>query len=100
MATQSMSGWDSALQGAAETLGGNTVGAITLARGCVSSSVDATTGMTVYTIAVAWQGQTDAFVPTAFPNTPVGAQNCAINLYSAETQRRVVWTTLEVANLQ
>ena len=104
--TQSMNHWDSALQGAAEvgTINGTSakIGAITSARGCVSSTVNTsvTPNITVYTIAVVWQGQTDGFVPTSFPNVPSGAANCGINLYGAETQRRLVWTTLEIANLQ
>lgn len=78
--------WNSILQGSAETKSGSSVGAMIGARGCVS--FDSATS--VYTVAVAWQGMNDTFTPVV---------NCAKNLYGSETKRRVVWTTLRVANL-
>jgi len=92
--------WSGLLQGAAETLGGASVGAMVGARGCVSYDgatelldpvgvAIPTTG--IYTVAVAWQGTTDTFAPTV---------NCANTLYGAETRRRVVSTTFRLGYLK
>jgi type IV pilus assembly protein PilV len=86
LALNDMTAWDGFLNGNSETQGGNAVGAMIGARGCVS--FDATTNS--YTVAIAWQGITDVAAP---------AVSCANNLYGAETKRRVVWTTLSIANL-
>ncbi len=87
LADSGMAEWDQILQGAAEAAGGGgSVGAMAGARGCVS--FDPLTN--VYTVAVAWQGMTDTFVPVV---------NCARGLYGPETRRRVVWTTLQIAKL-
>lgn len=93
---------DSMLKGATEAKGGAVVGAILGARGCVSYDaatelLDGATppapiaGTGIYTAAVAWQGLSATTVPSS---------NCAKNLYSAETQRRVVATTFRRANLR
>jgi len=90
-AVNSMTNWDSELIGNAERSSGNAkIGAIVGGRGCVSVANDPTTGIPTYTISVAWQGLSDSFAPT---------QNCGKGLYGAETRRRVVWTTLQIANL-
>lgn len=89
LANSDLAEWDRALQGAAETSGVAQVGAMAGARGCVSFDTLTST----YTIAVAWQGMTDTFAPVV---------NCANGLYGPEppaTRRRVVWTTLKIANL-
>lgn len=86
-ATSDLSLIDSALQGAAESLSGNPIGAMLGARACVS--YDTTTEE--YTVAVAWQG---------LSNTVVPASNCAKALYGQETLRRVVSTTLKLAKLK
>ncbi|HZE61703.1 MAG TPA: type IV pilus modification protein PilV [Burkholderiales bacterium] len=88
---------DEMLLGAGETLGGNQVGAMLGARTCVG--FDAATQ--AYTVAIAWQGTTATFSPASWPtaNNPAVARNCALNLYGADTQRRVVWTTIMVASL-
>jgi len=86
-ALSAMNEWDQSLQGAAEVSGGASAGAMTGARGCVS--FDATTN--TYTVAVAWQGLSDLFVPVV---------NCANGAYGPETMRRLVWTTLQIANLK
>lgn len=103
MVQSSLDSWDSELQGAAElSSGGANVGAISSARGCVSSSVNAG-GYTIYTVAVVWQGQTPLFSPVNFPNVPAGAANCAKDLYDSDgtdRQRRLVWTTVQIASLQ
>lgn len=78
---------DLRLRGSAETKGGNPVGAMIGARGCVS--FDAATS--IYTVVIAWQGLTDTFTPV---------KSCANGRYgAAETKRRAVWTTLRIANL-
>lgn len=99
MADAAIVEWNDLLKGAAETLGGNSVGAIVDARGCIS--YDATTevlsaaaapisGTGVYTVAIAWQGSTDTITPTV---------NCGNNLYGSETKRRVVSTTFRLAEI-
>ena len=86
LAVNDMTAWDGFLNGNSETQGGNAVGAMIGARGCVS--FDSTTN--TYTVAVAWQGMADMPAPTV---------SCGNNLYGAETKRRVVWTTLSIASL-
>lgn len=92
--------WNSLLQGAAETKGGVSVGAMNGARGCIS--YDAWSELTdpsggiigntgIYTVAVAWQGTTDTFAPTV---------NCANGLYGTAARRRVVSTTFRLAVLR
>ncbi|OFW18290.1 MAG: type IV pilus modification protein PilV [Acidobacteria bacterium RIFCSPLOWO2_02_FULL_65_29] len=105
MAVAAMTEWNNALQGAAETKGGASVGAIVGARGCVS--YDATTelldgagavmsGTGIYTVAVAWQGTSSTIAPTAscgkglYPPAPAAAD---------ETIRRAVSTTFRLARL-
>lgn len=90
-ANNAMSVWDSELTGTAERSGANaSLGAMVGARGCVTVANDPGTGIATYTIMVAWQGTTDSFAPTLA---------CGNNLYGAETKRRLVWTTLQIANL-
>lgn len=98
-ANASIAEWDALLQGAAETKGGGSVGAMVGARGCASYDAAselldaggaAMSGTGVYTVTVAWQGTADTFAP---------AVNCANNLYGAETRRRVVSTTFRLARL-
>jgi type IV pilus assembly protein PilV len=86
LAVNDMTAWDGFLNGNSETQGGNAVGAMIGARGCVS--FDAATN--IYTVAVAWQGIADMPAPT---------MSCGNNLYGAETKRRIVWTTLSIASL-
>lgn len=82
-----MSEWQNTLLGASETLGGNSVGAMIGARGCITETDPVND---IYTIAVAWQGLTDTAVP---------AVACGNGLYGNETRRRVLWTTLRIASL-
>src|SRR3954469_8244342 len=88
---------DEMLLGAGEKLAGNQVGAMLGARTCVGFD----TATQSYTVAIAWQGTTATFSPASWPaaNNPAVARNCALNLYGADTQRRVVWTTIMVASL-
>src|SRR5262245_16940494 len=86
LAVNDMTAWNGFLNGNSEMQGGNAVGAMIGARGCVS--FDAATN--TYTVAVAWQGIADM---------PAPAVSCGDNLYGPETKRRVVWTTLTIASL-
>ena len=87
---------DNMLLGAAETMGGGKVGAMIGARACIGFD---TTSQS-YTVAVAWQGNAQTFSPQSWTAAPNVAKYCGKDLYGAETQRRVVWTTLIIANLQ
>lgn len=99
-ALQDMTDWNGLLNGAAETFGGGSVGAMIGARGCVSYGAGtelldkngiAIPGSGIYTIAVAWQG---------LSKTAVATPNCAQGLYGAnDAQRRVVSLTLRVGSL-
>lgn len=83
-ATQDLQDWKSLLLGAAESSGGNSVGAILAARGCVTKN--ATTG--VFQVAVAWQGVQSAGAP------PAGI-TCGSGSYGTDdAQRRAVSVTL------
>ena len=87
-ANADLAAWDSLLKGAAETMNGAQVGAMIGARGCVSY----TAASGVYLVSVAWQGLGDTAAPGA-------GLACGTGLYGAEAKRRVVSTTLKIANL-
>ena len=87
VALADMSAWSTELLGAAETQGGNQVGAMIGARGCITNG-----GGGVFTISVAWQGMSNTAAPPA-------ALTCGTGLYGNEALRRVVSTTLQVATL-
>lgn len=99
-ALQDMMDWSSQLEGAAEISGGNKIGAMTGARGCIyytaGSEVTDKNGVTIpgsgiYTIAVAWQG---------LSSTVTATPNCAQGLYGADdANRRVVSLTMRMASL-
>lgn len=101
IAIQDMNDWSALLAGAAEKAGGANAGAMIGARGCVSYDatqevISATTGLPIagsgaYVVAVAWQGLGDTFAPVGL--------NCGKNLYGSETKRRVVSSTIRIANL-
>jgi type IV pilus assembly protein PilV len=84
-----------ALQGAAEVLGANQVGALIGGRGCIEDI-----GGGEYLLTVAWQGQ----APIAAPPASVG---CAANQYNGaagtpcvnDLCRRVVTTVVRIATL-
>ena len=89
LAVQDMQAWNDLLLGASEKTGGTTnVGAMIGARGCIS--YDATANL--YTVSVAWQGVGVTFAPQS-------GQNCGLNQYGDERQRRVVTMTLRMATL-
>jgi type IV pilus assembly protein PilV len=87
--------WCNALQGAAEVLGANQVGAMVGGRGCIEDI-----GGGEYLVTVAWQGQ----APIAAPPASVG---CGANLYNGavgtpcvnDLCRRVVTTVVRIATL-
>lgn len=88
--------WCQALQGAAETSGTSSVGAMVGGRGCVESI-----GSGQYMITVAWQGLTPI-------SAPPSAVACGQNLYNSATAgakcvndlcRRVLTTIVSVATL-
>lgn len=104
--------WNNELLGATETftdpVSGTTTnsGAMIGARGCVS--YDSTTeihnytngaaipGTGLYTVAIAWQGESDSFQP---PVSTVPALNCATGLYGPETRRRIVWLSFRIGSI-
>lgn len=99
-AVTSLNEWSDLLEGAAETKGGASVGAMVGARGCVNynaaselldSTAAAIPGTGIYTVAVAWQGTTDTFAPTV---------NCANGLFPTEARRRVVSSQFRLAFLK
>lgn len=87
---------DQMLQGYAEQLSGGQVGAMIGARACIG--FNSTTQ--AYTVAVAWQGAGPTYSPASWTSAPAVAANCALNLYGTDTQRRVVWNSIVVANLR
>jgi type IV pilus assembly protein PilV len=86
---------DQMMVGSSEKIGAGTVGAMLGARACIGFD----TASQSYTVAIAWQGTTSTFSPASWPTGPAIAKNCALNLYGADTQRRVVWTTIVIASL-
>ena len=81
--------WDSMLKGAGEIQGGQKVGAMIGARGCITQ-VDAANR--VSRVSVAWQGRAG----TAAPADTCGQ---AANAYGGDLKRRVVSTTVRIAKL-
>lgn len=87
LADADMAAWDDLLEGASETVGGNNVGGLAGARGCIYFDIGPPKAVTV---AVAWQGEAESGAP---------ADNCATGLYGDESLRRVVNDTLSFAEL-
>lgn len=87
--------WCAALQGAAETLSGNQVGAMVGARACIENIA-----ASEYLVTVAWQG----LAPVSAPPASV---TCGANLYNGaagapcenDLCRRVVTTVVRIATL-
>lgn len=82
--------WCLALQGAAETSGGNRVGAMIGGRGCVESL-----GSGEYLITVAWQG----LVPLTAPAGGCGQGSYNGGSCTNDRCRRTVTTIVRIANL-
>lgn len=77
--------WSLLLQGAAEVQGTAKLGAMTGARGCITSPA-----ANEYLISIAWQGMQ----ATGAPTNP-----CGQDAYSSENMRRAVTTVVQIANL-
>lgn len=88
-----MLAWHNLLQGAAEALGANQVGAMVGARGCVM--LDTTVVPNVYRVQVAWQGMTPTVNPTSIDPT----LTCATGQYGTAAQRRVLSYSFPMACL-
>jgi type IV pilus assembly protein PilV len=80
--------WHELLNGASETDGGNQVGAMIDARGCIAL-VDPAAN--IYVVTVAWQGLLESSAPSGL--------NCATGLYGSEPRRRAVSAIVRIANL-
>jgi type IV pilus assembly protein PilV len=78
--------WHDALMGAAEVQGGNRVGAIIGARGCITGAGN------FFTVTVAWQGiVADNQDLNSLPDTdPRKFNDCGAGSYGYEAQRRIV----------
>jgi type IV pilus assembly protein PilV len=85
--------WHDTLNGAAEQIGLNQVGAMVGARGCVR--LDTSVVPNVYRVSVAWQGA----VKTKDPASVDGTLTCGKNQYGDEAQRRIVAITFPMACL-
>jgi type IV pilus assembly protein PilV len=79
--------WSKALKGAAEQLGGTSVGAMVGARGCVTRI---STNPSVYQVSVSWQGTTDLGTPSL---------SCGSGSYPRETLRRTIGAIVPLACL-
>lgn len=77
--------WSLLIQGAAEVQGTAKLGAMTGARGCISSPA-----ANQYLISIAWQG---------VQATGASANTCGQNAYSSENMRRTVTTVVQIATL-
>jgi type IV pilus assembly protein PilV len=104
MADASIAEWDALLDGAAETSGGAAVGAMVGARGCVqynaATELPGRPGTGVFTVIVAWQGQSETSAPTSIADDGTTISiNCANGLYGTETRRRAIATTFRMAQL-
>jgi len=93
IAQQDLNAWCRGLQGSAETLGTQSVGAMVGARGCVES-----TGPQQFAITVAWQGMSPISAPASL---------CGADLYDGPTGspcvndlcRRTVTTLVRIGSL-
>lgn len=81
--------WNNALLGSAEVKGGNKIGAMLGARGCIYETVS--TAPRQYLVAVAWQGINQTAAPAGV--------NCGQGQYGNESLRRIVTFPFTVAKL-
>ena len=96
---------DALFKGASEVLSSTSIGSINGARGCLSSATNADSSVT-YTLAVAWQGRSGTVsvaAPAGATTATTNALACGTGSYGTDTNgvemRRVVWTTVRIANL-
>jgi type IV pilus assembly protein PilV len=90
LAAYHLATWDALLDGTSETTGGNRIGGIIKARGCVEWQPNNDFDQPIFWVSVAWQGEGDTVAPAAT------ASACGTGLYGAgDTMRRLV--TLRVS---
>lgn len=82
--------WGNLLRGSSEARNGLRIGAMTLARGCITRAPDATSR---YVVAVAWQG----IAATGSPGSPCGQGDAS---YPNDALRRVVSASVCIARLR
>lgn len=85
-AVQDLTEWQASLLGSAEQTGGNNVGAMLGARGCVEL-----VSPNVYRVSVTWQGMGKTAAPAGV--------TCASGLYGDDSQRRAVSSQVQIASL-
>ena len=84
--------WSKELQGASETRGGASIGAMYSARGCIEQlqARNTTSGACaagIYRVSIVWQGQTATVAP---------ALACGANLYTDDRTRRALATVVQI----
>lgn len=92
-ANTDMAAWDGLLEGVSETAGGNNVGGLVGARGCIEHQPEQAGPPVVpetITVTVAWQGEVE---------TGVSTNLCASGLYGNESLRRTVSDSVRFAEL-
>jgi len=82
--------WNNLLAGASETKGGQSVGGMIAARGCVFNTV--ATMPRQFTVAVVWQGLSPTVAPTA--------TTCGSGTYTDDKTRRAVIAPITIGCLQ
>ena len=86
--------WCNALQGAAETSGGNKLGAVIGGRGCVDGLSNGE-----YMVTVAWQGLTPISTPGSGVTCGANAYNTTGSMCVSDLCRRTVTTVVRIAPL-
>jgi type IV pilus assembly protein PilV len=86
-ANADLAAWNNALLGASEVSGGNKIGTMVGAIGCVDQ-LDAVNN--VYRVTVVWQG----LMPTLAPSLA-----CGVNKFGADSMRRAVSVQIRIAKL-
>lgn len=78
--------WSALLQGGAEAIGGNNVGAMVGAVGCITADA---TSAGVYWVSVSWQGNGKTVAPSNL---------CGQNLFGDDAQRRTVSVPVKIVS--
>jgi type IV pilus assembly protein PilV len=81
--------WNNELQGASETSGGNNVGAMLGARGCIEMTN--ATMPRQFKVSVVWQGTVSTTAP--------GGTTCGSGAFTDDTLRRAITATIEIGCL-
>ena len=90
IAAKDLCAWSNLLLGASEVTGGNKVGAMIGARGCVTLPVATMPRQAI--VSVVWQGLTPTLTP--------GATTCGQNQYGNEATRRAMVASITIGCLQ